>query len=133
MVPSVADNLYTRVAGTAGALAEIYTEVLPSGIQDFTLDVKQLIIDNGVMWNGVAATKAGAILIGILLGTMTVFIIDKRLDKVTLTAVVGYVLAAFGFIRSAALGFYPLYSYAMGYLIIAVFTNANKSAILHIP
>lgn len=120
MVPSVADYLYTQVTGTAGALAEIYTEVLPSGIQDFAPDVKQLIIDNGVMWNGVAATKAGAILIGILLGTMTVFIIDKRLDKVALTAVVGYVLAAFGFIHSAALGFYPLSGYAIGYLIIAV-------------
>ncbi len=83
------------------------------------------------MWNGVAATKAGAILIGILLGTMTVFIIDRRLDRAALTAVVGYVLAALGFIHSAALGFYPLSPYALGYLVIAalayVFHLGRKS------
>ena len=79
-----------------------------------------MLLDAGVMWNGVAAVKAGAILVGILLGTMTVFIIDKRLDKVAITAVVGYVLAAFGFIHSAALGFYPLSPFAIGYLTIAV-------------
>lgn len=119
MVPSVADYLYTQVTGAAG-LAGHYTEVLPSGINDFTAEVSQMLIDAGVMWNGVAATKAGAILIGILLGTMTVFIIDKRLDKVAITALVGYVLAALGFIHSAALGLYPLSPYALGYLSIAV-------------
>ncbi len=119
MVPSVADYLYTQVTGAAG-LAGHYTEVLPSGINDFTSEVSQMLIDAGVMWNGVAATKAGAILIGILLGTMTVFIIDKRLDKVAITALVGYVLAALGFIHSAALGLYFLSPYAMGYLSIAI-------------
>ena len=79
-----------------------------------------MLIDAGVMWNGVAATKAGAILIGILLGTMTVFIIDKKLDRAALTAGVGYVLAALGFIHSAALGLYPTSPYALGYLAIAV-------------
>lgn len=119
MVPSVADYLYTQVTGAAG-LAELYTEVQPSGISDFAPEISQMLLDSGVMWNGVAATKAGAILIGILLGTMTVMIIDKKLDKVALTALVGYVLAALGFIHSAALGFYPLSPYAIGYLIVAV-------------
>ncbi len=119
MVPSVADYLYTQVTGAAG-LAGYYPEVLPSGINDFTAEISQMLLDAGVMWNGVAAVKAGAILVGILLGTMTVFIIDKRLDKVAITAVVGYVLAAFGFIHSAALGFYPLSPFAIGYLTIAV-------------
>lgn len=107
MVPSVADYLYTQVTGAAG-LGDYWTEVLPTGINDFAPEVHQMLIDAGVMWNGVAATKAGAILIGILLGTMTVFIIDKKLDRAALTALIGYVLAALGFIHSAALGFYPL-------------------------
>ena len=119
MVPSVADYLYTQVTGAAG-LAEYYTEVLPSGINDFAPEVSQMLIDAGVMWNGVAATKAGAILVGILLGTLTVFVIDKRLDKAAITALVGYVLAGLGFIHSAALGFYPLSPYALAYLIVAV-------------
>ena len=119
MVPSVADYLYTQVTGAAG-LAGHYTEVLSTGINDFTADVSQQLLDAGVMWNGVAATKAGAILIGILLGTMTVFVIDKKLDKVAVTGVACYVLAALGFIHSAALGLYPLSPYALGYLSIAV-------------
>ena len=45
------------------------------------------------MWNGVAAVKAGAIVIGILLGTMVAFIIDRRLDKVAIVAFVGAVLS----------------------------------------
>ena len=125
MVPSVADYLYTQVTGAAG-LADLWTEVQPSGISDFAPEIHQALIDAGVMWNGVAATKAGAILIGILLGTMTVFIIDRKLDRVALTACIGYVLAALGFIHSAALGFYPLSPYALGYLVIAAL-----SLILH--
>ena len=119
MVPSVADYLYTQVTGAAG-LGDYWTEVLPTGINDFAPEVHQMLIDAGVMWNGVAATKAGAILIGILLGTMTVFIIDKKLDRAALTALIGYVLAALGFIHSAALGFYPLSPFALGYLAMAV-------------
>ena len=42
-------------------------------------ELKQMIKDAGVMWNGVPGVKSGAIIIGILLGTMTVFIIDKKL------------------------------------------------------
>ncbi len=79
-----------------------------------------VIKDAGVMWNGVPAVKSGAIIIGILLGTMTVFIIDKQLHKVAITAVVGYVLACFGFIHSAGLGFNPASPFAIGYLIVAV-------------
>ena len=40
-----------------------------------------MILDAGVMWNGVPGVKAGAIIIGILLGTMTVFVIEKQLHK----------------------------------------------------
>ncbi len=47
-------------------------------------------------------------------------IIDKQLHKVAITAVVGYVLACFGFIHSAGLGFNPASPFAIGYLIVAV-------------
>ena len=96
------------------------TEVMPSGLAEYNAEVTQMIKDAGVMWNGVPAVKSGAIIIGILLGTMTVFIIDKQLHKVAITAVVGYVLACFGFIHSAGLGFNPASPFAIGYLIVAV-------------
>ena len=96
----IRDSLYTQITGSVG-LAGYMTEVMPSGLAEYNAEVTQMIKDAGVMWNGVPAVKSGAIIIGILLGTMTVFIIDKQLHKVAITAVVGYVLACFGFIHSA--------------------------------
>ena len=110
---------YTQITGSVG-LAGYMTEVMPSGLAEYNAEVTQMIKDAGVMWNGVPAVKSGAIIIGILLGTMTVFIIDKQLHKVAITAVVGYVLACFGFIHSAGLGFNPASPFAIGYLIVAV-------------
>ena len=100
MLPPVADYLYTQITGVAG-LAGYSTEILADGTSGYNAEVTQMIKDAGVMWNGVPGVKAGAIIIGILLGTMTVFIIEKQLHKVGVTALVGYVLACFGFIHSA--------------------------------
>ena len=119
MIPPVADYLYTQVTGAVG-LANIWAEVQSSGLSEYNAEVTQMIKDAGVMWNGVPATKSGAIIIGILLGTIVTFVIDKKLDRVGITAIVGYVLSCFGFIHSAALGFYPLSPFAIGYIIIAV-------------
>lgn len=74
---------------------------MTSGLSEYTVEFTQMLKDAGVMWNGVPAVKSGAILIGILLGTMTVAIIDRKLNHVAVTAAVGYVLACFGFIHSA--------------------------------
>ena len=119
MLPPVADYLYTQITGAVG-LAGIYTEKMASGLMEYTPDVTQALLDGGVMWNGVPGVKAGAIIVGILLGTMTAAIIDKKLDHVAITAIAGYVLAATGFIHSAELGFYPTSPFALGYLIMGV-------------
>ena len=120
MVPPVADYLYTQITGSVG-LAGYMTEVMPSGLAEYNAEVTQMIKDAGVMWNGVPAVKSGAIIIGILLGTMTVFIIDKQLHKVAITAVVGYVLAmVLDLFHSAGLGLNPASPFAIGYLIVAV-------------
>ncbi|MGG7177341.1 xanthine/uracil/vitamin C permease [Clostridium paraputrificum] len=126
MVPPVADYLYTQITGAVG-LADIWTETLPSGVLGYEAEVSKYLIDHGVMWRGVAEVKSGAIIIGIILGTITVFIIDKRLDKVAITALAAAGLALFGFIHSAALGFYITSPFVMGYLIFAVI-----SYILHL-
>lgn len=120
MVPSVADFLYTQVTGAAG-LADLWTEKVASGINDFAPDVCQALTDAGCMWNGVAAVKAGAIVIGILLGTMVAFIIDRRLDKVAIVAFVGAVLSFIGIIHSAAITINFTNQWGIGYLITGVF------------
>ena len=119
MIPPVADYLFTQITGAAG-LANVWTETLPSGYSGYTPDVTQSLLDAGVMWNGVPAVKPGAIIIGILLGTMTAFIIDKKLNLAAVTALAGAALSFFGFIHSAALGFYPKSPFMIGYLSMAV-------------
>ena len=118
MVPPVADFLFTQITGAVG-IADIWTETLPSGVTGYQTEVSQYLIDHGVMWRGVAEVKSGAIIIGIILGTITVFIIDKRLDKVAITSLAAAALAMFGFIHSAALGFYPTSPFVIGYLVFA--------------
>lgn len=126
MLPPVADYLYTQITGAVG-IANVHTEVLPSGVLGYGQEVSQYLIDNGVMWRGVSEVKSGAIIIGIILGTITAFIIDKRLDKVAITAIFAAVLSLFGFIHSAALGFYISSPFVIGYLIVAAI-----SFILHL-
>ena len=119
MIPPVADYLFTQITGAAG-LANVWTETLPSGYSGYTPDVTQSLLDAGVMWNGVPAVKPGAIIIGILLGTMTAFIIDKKLNLAAVTSLAGAALSFFGFIHSVALGFYPKSPFMIGYLSMAV-------------
>ena len=101
-------------------LADLWTEKVASGINDFAPDVCQALTDAGCMWNGVAAVKAGAIVIGILLGTMVAFIIDRRLDKVAIVAFVGAVLSFIGIIHSAAITINFTNQWGIGYLITGV-------------
>lgn len=119
MVPPVADYLFTQITGSVG-FADVWTEVLPNGVEGYAAEVSQYLIDHGIMWRGVAEVKSGAIIIGIILGTITAFIIDKRLDKVAVTALFAAVLAVFGFIHSASLGIYLTSPFVAGYLVVAV-------------
>ena len=118
MIPPVADFLYTQVSGAVG-LAGLWPETLASGLTGYTSEVSQQLIDSGVMWNGVTAIKAGAILIGIILGSMTVFIIDHRLDKAAISMLVAALLSTFGFIHFAELGFYLSSPFTIAYIIMA--------------
>jgi AGZA family xanthine/uracil permease-like MFS transporter len=83
------------------------------------------------MWNGVPAVKAGAIIIGLILGAAVVFMIDKRLEKAAVIFLCGAVLSLFGFIHSAALGVYITSPFVIAYIIAAalclVFHLGRKS------
>lgn len=119
MVPPVADYLYTQVTG-AVSLTNNWADILPSGLSGYTSEITDQIINAGVMWNGVPAVKAGAIIIGIIIGTMTVFIIDHKLNKAANTMIVGGILAGTGFIHFAQLGLHFNSSYSFSYFIVAI-------------
>lgn len=123
MVPPVADYLYTQVTGAAG-LANLWTEKISTGITDFVPEVQQALLDAGVMWNGTAATKSGSIVVGIILGTIVVFIIDKKFLNVAITGVVAALLSFFGMIHAAEIGINFTSIWGIGYVIMALVSVA---------
>ncbi|MEF9951765.1 MAG: xanthine/uracil/vitamin C permease [Clostridium sp.] len=118
MIPPVADYLYSQITGALGTL-NVHTEKLANGLNDYSPAIKEQLVGNGVMWDGIPAVKSGAVIIGILLGTITVFIIDKRLDKVGFVALAAAALSFVGFIHSAELGLNISSPFGIAYLIVA--------------
>lgn len=119
MIPPVADFLFTQVTGSLG-VSNIWTELTASGVTGYNEEMTTLIKNAGVMWNGIPEVKAGAIIIGILVGALTAFIIDKRLDKAALVMGASAILSLFGFIHSASLGFYPHSQFVIAYIVSTI-------------
>ncbi len=127
MVPSIADFLFTQVeaafnTGASIAGVELYFSDVPkTALWGLETELDKVLVDwFGGMWNGVPAVKSGAIIIGILLASMCVFMIDKKLRSAALIALSGAVLSLFGFIHSTALGFYPTSPFMIGWAIVAI-------------
>jgi adenine/guanine/hypoxanthine permease len=55
-----------------------------------------------------------------VLGSIAAFIIDRRFDRAATFAVIGAVLAFFGFINGTALGFANSAPVALGYLLLGL-------------
>ncbi|MCL2420356.1 MAG: xanthine/uracil/vitamin C permease [Defluviitaleaceae bacterium] len=119
MIPAVADFLYTQVTGVMG-LAGTWASTQADGLPGYSAEITQNLINAGVMWNGVPAIRSGSILVGLMWGAATVFIIDKQLFKAGIVFIVGVILSMTGFIHSAALTFNITSPFAIGYLIMAV-------------
>jgi AGZA family xanthine/uracil permease-like MFS transporter len=79
------------------------------------------LANNGVLYEGLQILGSGATLCGIILGSITVFIIDGKLVKAAIFAAVGGVLTFFGLIHSEAIGVGKMPSVAAAYLVVAAF------------
>lgn len=73
---------------------------------------------NGVIYHGMALLGGGAVLAGLILGAIAVFIIDQRFKWAAIYAGAGAVLSFFGFIHGTSLGFGNSAPVAVGYLMI---------------
>ena len=93
--------------------------MLGSGLEGYSEELTTALSHAGVMWNGVPAVKAGAIIIGLIWGAALAFIIDKRLDKTAIILFIGAILSLFGFIHRAALGFAWNSPFTWSYIIAA--------------
>ena len=74
----------------------------------------------GVLYQGLQTLGGGATLAGIILGAITVFIIDRAFEKAAAFALAGTVLTFFGFIHGEAIGFARTPEVAVAYLGVAV-------------
>jgi AGZA family xanthine/uracil permease-like MFS transporter len=83
-----------------------------------------VLANNGVLYQGLHILGSGATLAGIILGSIAVMIIDKKLDKAAYFALTGAILTFFGLIHAEAIGFAQTPAMAASYLIVAVFLFA---------
>jgi AGZA family xanthine/uracil permease-like MFS transporter len=75
---------------------------------------------NGVVYQGLVTLGDGAILVGLLLGAIVAFIIDKRFIPAATTALVASALSFVGLIHAAKVAWNADWRVALGYLLIAV-------------
>jgi len=75
---------------------------------------------NGVLYHGLGVLGGGATLAGIILGSITVMLIDRKFEKAATFAVVGAVLTFFGLIHGEAIGLFKSPELAASYLGVAV-------------
>jgi adenine/guanine/hypoxanthine permease len=75
----------------------------------------------GILYEGLSLMGGGAILGGLVLGAIGVFVIERQLAKAALTALVGAVLTFFGFMHGEAIGFAATPVVAVAYLGVAAF------------
>jgi AGZA family xanthine/uracil permease-like MFS transporter len=70
---------------------------------------------SGLVYHGMELLGGGAVLAGLVLGALAAFIIDRRLKEAGLWAFAGALLAFFGFIHGAQLGWAVSPQVALGY------------------
>jgi adenine/guanine/hypoxanthine permease len=75
----------------------------------------------GVLYEGLSIMGGGAILGGLILGALGVFVIDRNLVKASIVAVVGAVLTFFGFMHGEAIGIGETPVVAAAYLAVGAF------------
>jgi adenine/guanine/hypoxanthine permease len=109
MVPQLAGwgkNLIDSALGAAGTNAEAVGMAKLAGA--------------GVLYKGLSVLGGGATLAGIILGAVTVFIIDRDLIKASYFALAGAVLTFFGLIHGEEIGIAQSPVVALSYLGVAV-------------
>ena len=76
------------------------------------------LASNNVLYHGMSVLGGGATLVGIVLGSITVFIIDRQFVKAAAFALVGAVLTFFGLMHSEAIGVGMSPTVSVSYLLV---------------
>ena len=109
LVPNLAAWLKTQIDGSLGAAG---TNAAAVGMDKMA--------QNGVLYNGIEILAGGAIVTGLLWGAMVVFLIDRKPQAASVSAIISAVLTFFGFIHSSAVQWMASPKMALSYLVIAL-------------
>ncbi len=108
LVPHLAAWAKTLIDGALGAAGVAVTPELVAGMAT-----------NGVLYEGLAILGNGAILTGLILAAVGVFVIERKFDYAAAFAGAGAVLTFFGFMHGPAVGFGVTPMVAFAYLMVA--------------
>jgi AGZA family xanthine/uracil permease-like MFS transporter len=75
---------------------------------------------HGVLYRGLEVIGGGATLAGIVLGSVTVFMIERQFEKAAAFALVGAALSFFGLIHGESIGFAQSTVVSTSYLLVAI-------------
>jgi AGZA family xanthine/uracil permease-like MFS transporter len=109
IIPWLAD--WTRNAVDI-ALGEARTSAVEIGYEG--------LANAGLDYFGMMQLGAGSIVVGILLGTITVYVIDRRLNAAGVTALIAAALTFFGIIHGGVLSINANVPMTLGYLFMAI-------------
>jgi adenine/guanine/hypoxanthine permease len=109
LVPQIAAWGKTQIDNALGAAG---TDAAKVGLET--------LASNNVLYHGMSILGGGAVLVGIVLGSITVFIIDRQFVKAAAFAGVGAVLTFFGLMHSEAIGVGMTPGVALSYLLVAL-------------
>jgi len=113
-MPAVALSFIPLIAGFV--TLQIKNAINASG---GTLDY-QALANTGIPLRGWERLAAGDILVGMLLATIVIFIIDRKYLTSAIWALIAGALAFFGFVHAPAIGFGTGWEVALGYVCVAV-------------
>jgi AGZA family xanthine/uracil permease-like MFS transporter len=108
MLPSIAE---WAVGQIDNALASAGTNANEVGVD--------VLISNGVIYDGLKLFGQGSVLVGIILGAIAAFVIDRRLIAATVTALIGAALSFVGLINALEVGWNASPQVTLGYLAFA--------------
>lgn len=110
LVPHLAAWAKTLIDGTLGAAGVKMTPALAKSMSQ-----------NGVLYEGLAILGNGAILTGLVLAAVGVFVIERRFEAAAAFAGAGALLTFFGFMHGPAVGIAVTPMVAIAYAVVAAF------------
>lgn len=78
------------------------------------------LASNGVIYQGLQLFGSGAVLVGILIGAITVFVIDRKMYAAAITSGICVVLSFFGLINAVQVGVNASPGVSLGYAFLAI-------------